>query len=103
MTMTSTGALVGSNFNPSCCWKAVNTSGAASGLSDAGIGGPPRRAACAGSSVNVNVKSYLSERPDWSTTGLSKKFCNIAVTCDMGEFLKVSVVPGAILPKYHEG
>jgi hypothetical protein len=28
MTMTSTGALAGSSFNPSCCWKAVNRSGA---------------------------------------------------------------------------
>jgi hypothetical protein len=26
MTMTSTGALTDSSFNPSCCWKAVNRS-----------------------------------------------------------------------------
>ncbi len=45
MTRTSTGARVGSSFNPNCCWKAANTSGAASGLSAAGVGGPPSSAA----------------------------------------------------------
>src|ERR1700679_1856193 len=103
MTITSTGALVDSSFNPNCCWKAANRSGAASGLSAAGSGGPPRSAVSAASGVKVNVKSYFSERPDWSTTGLSNQFCNMAETCDIGEFLKVSVVPDPVLPKYHPG
>ena len=53
--------------------------------------------------MKVNVKSYLSESPHWSTTGLSNEFCNRAATCDSGAFLKVNFVPDAVLPKFHQG
>src|SRR4051812_48339297 len=64
ITITSTGALVDSSFNPNSWTKAVNRSGGASALWGGGGGAAPSRPGPAAvSGVYLSVKSNRSVRP----------------------------------------